>query len=342
MKKTIYFLFTLLAIISVETYQMTNTIDLGEGKIFPIGKNDIFFKTTPILKSNKDGNVYFLDNLAHSLYKTDKDGNLQFSKTNQGQGPGDLQFPSKMDLTESGIIVWDFNGISVFNLNGDFDVRFRTFREPLALACSTDTVYVVERNNMALITAYDYRGNIRGEFGKKYSINLSLYNDPKISAGADLMFHLGNLVFNNEKIYYISQLFGDIFVYDNYGKLINKKEFENLDTASKNKKAFFQEGWKHNKIGININNRQFNDALWLDGDLYLLAFKYKDIKSEILRLDGQTLAIKNVYQFRSIDANAFGVYYFTIPDITKSRPLYVSTYDFESGSAQVIKYDFKK
>jgi len=342
MRKSFYFLFVFFVIFSYATSQAIYRIKLGEAKIFPTDKNVLFFKTPPILKSDKDGNVYFLDNLAHSLYKTDKDGNPQFSKTNQGQGPGDLQYPNKMYLTESQIIVWDFNGTSIFKLNGDFVARFRTFREPLALAASPDTIYAVERNNKALITAYDYKGNILSEFGAKYSINLSLYDDPKISRGVDLMFHLGNLVFNDGKIYYISQLFGDIFVYDTYGKLINKKEFDNLDIASKNKKAFFKEGWKHNKTGININKRQFNDALQLNGDLYLLAFKFKDVKSEILRLDGQTLAIKCVYEFRPINGRPFGVVHFAIPDISQSRSLYVSTYDFESGGAQVIKYDFNK
>ena len=83
---------------------------------------EIFFRTFPIIDVDNDGCIYAVDNREHIVFKFNKYGDLLFKFGGWGQGPGELQWPSKIavDQKTGEIIIKDNNGIEVFDAKGNF------------------------------------------------------------------------------------------------------------------------------------------------------------------------------------------------------------------------------
>lgn len=201
-----------------------------------------------------------------------------------------------------------------------------------------DTVLLSEALREKLITVYDLKGEKLNSFGEKYNVNSSIY-ETLSPAAIDWMIHRGKAVCNENNIFYISFLFGDIFKYDAEGKLLLMKELD-LMWARNNKKLFFKDGMKFGKENLHINKRIFNDALIFENKMYLLV--YRDSTSgEIWQFNLDKLIIEKKFSYlNQVSKNSsFRTSSFAISkDGKESLLFYTSIYDHDTGDTFICKY----
>jgi hypothetical protein len=265
---------------------------------FPLEEQEVFFKTTPKIVVDTSGYVYALDNMQHSLFKFDKNGNFIKKIGRNGQGPGDLQHPFFISLGENKIFISDNIGISVFDNMGRFINRFRAFRLRRAMAIFKDKVLLSESNSKNLITMFDQSGKILNEFGDIYEVNHPLLNKGgRYAMNVDLIINWGDIICSDKSIYFISSLFGDIFKFDQNGNLIKKKEIKDVDFLEKNKKYYFLDSTIQESRNKGLPLRSFFcDALCLENKIYLLLAE-KKFYGEIWQLDENQMEVERKYSF---------------------------------------------
>ena len=72
------------------------------------------------IKADDAGNIYVVDEQAHSIKVFDKDGNHLKDIGREGEGPGEFMYPNEMTFIEDKIVVYSGNRISYFTLEGNF------------------------------------------------------------------------------------------------------------------------------------------------------------------------------------------------------------------------------
>ena len=81
---------------------------------------DYYFEVIRDIKADADGNIYVVDETAHSIKLFDKDGNYLKDIGRKGQGPGEFVAPTEMAIIEDKIVVCSFGRMSYFTLEGNF------------------------------------------------------------------------------------------------------------------------------------------------------------------------------------------------------------------------------
>ena len=81
---------------------------------------DYHFEIIGDIKADDDGNIYAVDEQAHSILVFNKDGNYLKNIGRKGQGPGEFIYPSELTIIEDKIVVFSGNRISYFTLEGNF------------------------------------------------------------------------------------------------------------------------------------------------------------------------------------------------------------------------------
>lgn len=82
--------------------------------------SDYYFEIISDIKADDNGNIYVVDEQAHSIKVFDKDGIHLKDIGREGQGPGEFIYPIEMTFIEDKIVVYSGNRISYFTLEGNF------------------------------------------------------------------------------------------------------------------------------------------------------------------------------------------------------------------------------
>jgi outer membrane protein assembly factor BamB len=295
------------------------------------------FKTTPLLESDGQRLLFTADNQSHSIYEISNTGDLLISNEKHGQGPGDLNSPMKIDFSGDDLFVVDFNGLSIFGQKLVFKNRIRMFKDVYSIAASDKLIYMVEGQSPCLITAYDHSGKEINSFGDRYNIDFSKNEDLRTNRILDVIYHLGNLVYGQHKIYFISQMLGDIFAYSEDGQLIKKGEFHGEERIAHNKKILLSSGIPDLKT-IGLNSRFFGDAQWSNGSIYALVFQMNKNSSEIWEIDGESLKVKTIFEFKT-NNSTFNTGSLAVIAEDKLLVFFVSFRNRESGDVEIAKYE---
>lgn len=300
MKKIIVISFCLLFFLNLWSSEVKR-VSVTKVKLersFP--QQHVYFKSIPVVDTDKAGFIYAVDNREHTLFKFDREGKLLAKIGGWGQGPGELQWPAKISVDKSTgqIFVKDNIGIVMYDPQGSFLRRIRTFTGILNFEASLGKIMVLEPipGKQDLIGVYDYQGTRINSIGQKYELDYSLSKE--IGPGSlDRMVNDGAVLFDGNYIYYVSYVFAEIRIYDSSGLLISEKKLSGPGNLEKYReeyrKIFFEKGVKKNSDGTITNWRIFNDAC-LNGDyLYLLMLGYITGSTyEVLVIDKKSLEIE--------------------------------------------------
>lgn len=300
MKKIIVISFCLLFFLNLWSSEVEK-IPVSEIKLVrSLPQQDIYFKSVPAIDIDKEDFIYAVDNREHTVFKLDREGKLRAKFGSWGQGPGELQWPAKISVDKSTgqIFVKDNTGIVMYDSQGSFIRRIRTFTGILNFEAAHGRIAVLEPipGKQDLIGVYDYQGTRINSIGQKYNLDYSLSKE--IGPGfLDRMVNDGAVLFDGNYIYYVSYVFGEIRIYDLSGLPISEKKLSGPGNLEKYReeyrKIFFEKGVKKNSDGTITNWRIFNDACLYGDYLYLLMLGYvTGSTSEVLVVDKKSLGIK--------------------------------------------------
>ena len=257
---------------------------------------NVFFQTTPFIALDNEKNIYALDNRQHVIIKLDSSGRLVSRIGRQGQGPGELQWPAWIQVWNKAIFVADNTSISVFNLEGHFQRRFRRFHKLISMAVSNDRVFLAETGDDKIINVYNYEGKKLFSFGNKYSVDYAIYKGWPTEA-IDGWINHGILVCSGSKIYFITSLFGDIFAYDLKGNLVASKSIENNKFIERNRSLYFKKGIINKGDGAFFHNKLLEDACYYQGKIFVLLSSPagNSCGEDIWEIDERTLQVIKTY-----------------------------------------------
>lgn len=262
--------------------------------------------------------LYAIDNWGHHLLSFSiKEGiSLEKKIGQQGQGPGDLQYPGTLSIGSGEVAVKDNNGISFFSLDGKFKRKFKTYRGPKGFAFINRKIFRInpDPDSDYLIEIYSDEGKKLSHFGKKFcSLDFSLYKGISPNMVERLVFE-GILFTKGNFIYYLSKYFGILNQYDLEGKRIAETDIVNI--FNKHEKEVLTNNqllWLKNGITLDANNRKvecftiFQDAYLSGTKIYLLegirALKLAQGKQKhcIKEIDVNSLEVTNEYCFKRIE-----------------------------------------
>jgi len=196
------FLFFSSPILSSRGIEKARTDRLNLVTSFPRDEN-VFFQTTPFIALDNEKNIYALDNRQHAILKLDSDGKFVSRIGRQGQGPGELQWPAWIQVWNKHIFVADNTSISIFDLEGHFQNRFRKFHSMISMAVCEDRVFLAQPGDDNIINVYDYDGKKLFSFGNKYSVDYGIYKG-WTNAAIDGYLNDGKLLYAGSRIYFIT------------------------------------------------------------------------------------------------------------------------------------------
>ncbi len=264
----------------------------------------VFFKMIPHIALDNDGNIFAIQNGYHFVFKMDPKGKFVSRIGRKGQGPGELYRPFRIEIFENKLFVKDRTGISIFQVDGAYQERFRLFSPFIAMAPWQNKIAVAEATPHSLVTEYDYTGKKTNTFGFKYKPNYPSFK-AWTPQSLDNSVNNGKLFFYQDQIYFVSKLFGEVFKYSLDGKLTGRSSIllkSSEETAKKNKGIFF------NKDYVTKSNQLEYGHVFLDAELsgeslfLLLPFKERN-RGKIIQIDIHTLIPKNEYQIRYTEKN---------------------------------------
>jgi hypothetical protein len=267
-------------------------------KTFP--EDGLPTKAVPWIDVDSNGNIYAVGNREHTIFKFNLEGKQLLTFGGWGQGPGELQWPSKVSIEKESnqIFIKDNTGISIYDPEGRFIHKIRTFVPPISLCAVRSGVLLLQpaADKKEMINFYDNQGKLISSFGEKYQANYALSKEIQ-PAYLDLMANNGKVLSDGKYIYYISYVFGEIQVFDFLGKSVMKKRIVGIKNLEKIRKdcehLFFEGGIKRNKNGTVTERVIFNDSYLASGNIYLLMLGYvEDGPYQILSLSRDGRGIK--------------------------------------------------
>jgi|GEM_PF-912044 len=330
------FCFLSLLILWASEGEKTPAAELKLVGSFP--EDNFYFPSFPFIDIDKEGCIYAVDNRKHTIYKFDKKGNLLAKFGGWGQGPGELQWPAKISVDKKfgQIFVKDNTGIIMFGPKGDFIRRIRTFTGILNFDVGNGRIVTLEPipGKKDLIGLYDYWGMKIKSIGQKYDLDYSISKE--IAPGhLDRLVNDGAVLLEENYVYYVSYVFGEIRIYDLSGRLISEKKLSGPGDLQKYReqyrRLFFEDGLKRNKDNTVTGWRILNDACLYGGNLYLLMLGYiTDGSYQIFIVDNKSLEVKKrMILPASICPEMIRVF----PLNERSAPLFLASFqDQASGS----------
>lgn len=266
-------------------------------KIFP--EDGLPTKAIPWIDVDSNGNIYAVGNREHTIFKFSPEGKLLLTFGGWGQGPGELQWPAWISVNKelNQVLIIDNIGISIYDSEGKFIKKIRTFIPPLSLCATRNGVILLQPtpDKKEMINYYDHQGRLILSCGEKYQIDYSLSKE--IQPGyLDRLVNDGKILSDGKLIYYVSHVFGEIKTFDFSGKLILRKKItgiKNLERVSREyEKQFFKNGIKRNKDGTITTRLIFDDSCMAGPNIYLLMRgEIENGSSEILSLSKDNMKI---------------------------------------------------
>ena len=270
-------------------------------KTFP--EDGLPTKAVPWIDVDSKGNIYAVGNREHSIFKFSREGKQLLTFGGWGQGPGELQWPADISIDKDldQVFIRDNIGISIYDSEGTYINRIRTFIPLLSLCAIHNGVILLQPapDKKEMINVYDSQGKLISSFGEKYQVNYSLSKEIEPNF-LDRIADMGKILSDGEYIYYVSYVFGEIQVFDFSGKLVRRKKItgiRNLEKVTRDyERLFFKEGIKKNKDGTITIRQVFNDSYLAGPDIFLLMRgQVEDGPNEILFLSKDNLELRGRY-----------------------------------------------
>ncbi len=327
--------------------------------------SDITMKSSVLTKGGRDfsffkyandmlyflGNIYVLENFKNHIIKYKLENNvLLFDRFigGPGQGPGDLNHPTEMSISDDTFAISDDYGFSLFKNTGEFVNKFRTFAPTISFVYLKRSFFVVvaNPNSRYLMGAFDNLGKKEFDFCEK-DLNISYtYNDRLSPFYVDQYFYDGKLLTDGKFVYFISSKFAIIKKFDLQGKLIARVDLSPL--LDRRGKQIVEENKKMLSSGIRLIKNQggsmsvpilgfFKNALLYEGKIYLLGDDArpegivvgKDNELIIRQLDAETLKYENNYKL-PLPANIYVHSFVAIRE--KEKVVFILVRDTEEGA----------
>lgn len=244
-------------------------------------RNEAFFSSISDFEVYKHC-LFVVDNQSHMVLEFKiSDNTLEFIRTigRPGQGPGDLELPSKISIWNDTIAVREQSGMSFFNMDGSFINKFRLFSPTLSFVFANERIYSVSPNpnETNLIEVRSREGRMLFSFGNKKEIlpsyDINKQTNPLLTE--QIVFD-GKLIADSDSVYYINRRFGKLIKYSLSGKEILRTEIatffgKNEETIRKENEKLFLENdfWGHSRKSPEY--LIFRDARIENGNIYFLA-----------------------------------------------------------------------
>lgn len=124
---------------------------------------DTTFAFPTVVRTDNEGNIYVLDMRAKCVKKFNSSGEFLKKYGRQGNGPGEFQSPSRMDITPDGkIIVLDSNQNRCTVFEGDKVYQILSHLQPIGICLNNDfefsTLQVLDPIGYAPIRRYNFNG----------------------------------------------------------------------------------------------------------------------------------------------------------------------------------------
>ena len=192
-------------------------------------------------------NIYVIDFKARKLLKFDKQGKLAWAQGKFGQGPGEFQLPSGIELGKNDtVLVYDLGNkrIAYYSLNGELLKEYSTAKHPTLTRVDDDSkgflygvkYFVDEVNRKASFNRFDQNFDIINEIYRKETdfVPNQVYFYPMV-----IFFRIRNddlVLFANswEYTFYLASGNGEI-------KKIIRNEYKPVKYTEADKKREFEE-----------------------------------------------------------------------------------------------------
>lgn len=127
------------------------------------------------LNMDKSGYIYCVDNILSTIYRLDNNGNFIDSFGKKGQGPGELNFPLLMEISnDRKIFVYQGTKVSIFHPDGLFLTSIKIFKQFHDLLIAGSTIYANcsynDNDKHFLIETFSEDGNVLNAFGERLNI----------------------------------------------------------------------------------------------------------------------------------------------------------------------------
>jgi hypothetical protein len=298
----------------IAALSIAQPIKILQGREFTLkDENRGFLKSISDIKIYND-EAYIVDNAEHqvAVYEISAD-EFVFSRFigRSGQGPGELQLPSRMSIFRDKIAIQDQGGISFFETSGKYISRFRFFSTGLSFVFDANDIYIlfVNPTKTEIIDRYSMSGERIISFGDKpYSIN-ELIQKGMRPVTTEMVLYDGILLSDDTSVFYLNKRFGTIERFDLNGKKIMGRDIQDiLDKNAKakigqNKKLFLNGEFDMVKSQGQIPQYYiFREGYLIGPDIYLLLDQFdvgeKALNefAEILLINKFTLKVSGDYR----------------------------------------------
>lgn len=183
---------------------------------------DLFYSPSQV-KTDRNENIYVLDNLDCSVKIFDKDGNYIKKFGRKGKGPGEFENAFDFDIIDDGKVVIlspNYNKFSVFDDNDIFEFKPTNMALSLCFYSSHEVIVfqIMDLINISPIRRINYKIN---EI-KEYQNILNTKSIESENVGM-LPFLIGDVHrYQANKIIYISYIMGYVLIYNDHGKIVNE------------------------------------------------------------------------------------------------------------------------
>jgi tripartite motif-containing protein 71 len=166
-------------------------------------------KYPTMIATDKNSNIYVVDQHNHRIQKFDQDGNFILMWGRQGSGPGEFNFPYGIALDSKGFVyVADMNNnrIQKFSPDGAFIASEGTYgtgdgqmKYPYGIAVDeNDILYVIDAFNYR-VQKFNKDLKFLSKWGSQESIGFKLYMPHEIAVAKD-----GNIILSDRQNHRIS------------------------------------------------------------------------------------------------------------------------------------------
>jgi len=309
-------------------------------------KKEAFFKNAADIELCR-GYFLIVDNIDHRilefLINNDK---LEFQRSigGQGQGPGDLQLPIRISTWNDTLAVQDQQGISFFDLEGNFKTRFRIFAGGISFLFSNNNIYyaAVNPTKFDLIEVHSMEGQRLYSFAEKRELVDFNYNTVKGMSPTTVEMAIFNceILSDGKYVYLLNRRFGTLTKFSTFGEnvfettitdLFGKNE---LSKVKENRRLFLEEGYDFLKTKTVPQHYVFRDAKLLGNSIFLLKDQWDIMEKkqnaliEIKAIDKESLELRSTYQAPLGNDEQF--FSFDVI-IEKDRPIFYVLLDTEEG-----------